>query len=100
MDDLAARCFLPEEQSALQFLQPQQKAENFFRYWTRKEAQLKCSGQGFSSDLENEKRFSGTLLELEPAEGYIAALAVCGKPFQLKTWQWQGEQISDRIAAL
>ncbi|MEO6035427.1 MAG: 4'-phosphopantetheinyl transferase superfamily protein [Verrucomicrobiota bacterium] len=89
MDDVAARCFLPEEQSTLRSLQPPQKEENFFRYWTRKEAQLKCSGDGFSADAQNEARFDGSLLELEPASGYIAALAVRGQPFALKKWQWQ-----------
>lgn len=98
MDDIAARCFLEEEQKALQFLAPEQKAQNFFRHWTRKEAQLKCTGEGFSSAPENEIHFGGTLLELEPAEQYIAALAVRGKPFQLKTWQWQNDHLSRKLA--
>lgn len=89
MDEVSARCFQPEEQSTLRSLQPPQKEEKFFRYWTRKEAQLKCSGEGFSSDAGSKTYFGGSLLELEPATGYIAALAVCGGPFVLKTWQWQ-----------
>jgi 4'-phosphopantetheinyl transferase len=89
MDEVAARCFLPEEQSTLRSLRPPQKEENFFRYWTRKEAQLKCSGSGFAAASGSETRFAGSLLELEPAIGYIAALAVCGRPFVLKSWQWQ-----------
>ena len=88
MDDVAARCFLPEEQAALRFLESPRKEKNFFRCWTRKEAQLKCSGEGFSTEPGIEKAFDGSLLELKPSEGYIGALAVRGRPFALKTWQW------------
>ncbi|MEO7298667.1 MAG: 4'-phosphopantetheinyl transferase superfamily protein [Verrucomicrobiota bacterium] len=90
MDEIAMRCFLPEEQSILKFLNAPQKAENFFRCWTRKEAQLKCSGSGFSSTSVRENHFQGTLLELAPAEGFLGALAVQGQPFSLRTWQWRG----------
>jgi 4'-phosphopantetheinyl transferase len=87
VDSIAARFFLEEEQAALKFLQSPEKEKMFFRYWTCKEAQLKCSGEGFSA-AETKTLFDGRLLELQPAEGYIASLAVRGKPFTLKTWQW------------
>ncbi len=89
MEEIAARCFLPEEQAALKRLSSPEKEKEFFHFWTRKEAQLKCSGEGFSSALEIEKRFDGCVLDLNPAEGYSAALAVRSEPFTLKTWRWQ-----------
>ncbi len=95
MDAIAGQVFFTEERNALKFLESPHKEENFFRYWTRKEAQLKCTGEGFSSELENETRFEGSVLELEPAEGFIATLAVRGKPFFLKTWQWRPAQLAE-----
>jgi 4'-phosphopantetheinyl transferase len=91
LDEIAARCFSPEEQLVLSSLEPPQKEESFFRYWTRKEAALKCDGTGFSeSDDEIQAgQFDGFFHELTPAKGYLATLAVRGKPFVLKTWQWQ-----------
>lgn len=90
MESVAARCFSHGEQVALQHLEFPHKEENFFRYWTRKEAQLKCSGKGISEQAEFiAPHFDGFLQELEPAAGYLAALAVRGKPFALKLWQWQ-----------
>jgi 4'-phosphopantetheinyl transferase len=90
MDEIAVRCFSNEEQSSLRSLESPQQEEKFFRYWTRKEAVLKCSGEGFSAVREKigEAPFDGTFHELQPAEGYIAALAVRGEPAVLKTWQF------------
>lgn len=88
VDAIAARLFLQDEQTSLKFLQSPEKDKMFFRYWTRKEAQLKCSGEGFSAS-ETKNFFDGTLLDLQPAEGYIASLAVRGTPFTLQTWQWK-----------
>jgi 4'-phosphopantetheinyl transferase len=88
MDEVANRCFSPQENFTLRFLDSREKEENFFRYWTRKEAKLKCSGEGFSSAADNEIPFHGILLELNPAENYVGSLAVEGKPFTLQTWQW------------
>ncbi|MEO5803223.1 MAG: 4'-phosphopantetheinyl transferase superfamily protein [Verrucomicrobiota bacterium] len=86
MNEIAARCFSPKEKETLQFLDGPQKNERFFRFWTRNEAQLKCIGEGFSDQSDALQKFEGLIQELEPAEGYIATLAVCGKPFTLKTF--------------
>lgn len=87
MDEIAARCFLPEEQRVLRLLRSPQKEECFFRCWTRTEAQLKCKGEGFSDYNESHQKFDGFIQELRPTEGCIATLAVHGKPFTLKTRQ-------------
>lgn len=88
MEQIAARCFSSEEQTDLRSLERPAQEEKFFRYWTRKEAILKCGGQGFSdpSVEMNDVPFDGTIREINPANGFIATLAVRGKPFTLKTW--------------
>ena len=88
MEQIAARCFSSEEQTDLRSLEKPAQEEKFFRYWTRKEAILKCGGQGFSdpSVEMNDVPFDGTIREINPANGFIATLAVRGKPFTLKTW--------------
>lgn len=92
LDDVATRCFPPEEQRMLQILQPPERETTFFRFWTRKEAELKCSGEGISSVLARQIPFDGSIVEMEPASGYLASLAVRGKPFKLQTWHWPAEQ--------
>jgi 4'-phosphopantetheinyl transferase len=93
MEGIAARCFSKKDQTDLRALQKPQQEERFFRYWTRTEAILKCSGEGFSemAGKVEDAPFDGIIQELEPAEGFIASLAVRGKPFVLKTWQFHRE---------
>jgi 4'-phosphopantetheinyl transferase len=90
MHEVAGRCFSAHEQSTLRTLSSPKQEEKFFRYWTRKEAVLKCTGEGFSDERDRigEADFAGTVLELNPADCFIATLAVLGKPFVLKTWQF------------
>lgn len=90
MEEIAARCFSKVEQSDLRSVQQPEQEGKFFRYWTRKEAVLKCTGLGFSDATAEigETPFDGILEELQPTEGYIAALAARGKPFALKAWRF------------
>lgn len=96
MKEIASRCFSTEEQSAVHSLESPEQEEKFFRYWTRKEAVLKCTGEGFSNvpDKIMDAPFDGIIQELQPAEGYISTLAVRGKPFALKTWQFNCESFA------
>lgn len=85
-------------------LQPQA----FFNCWTRKEAYVKATGKGLAVPLDqfevslvpeeptallrvqwdSQEAVRWSLQELTPAPGYVAALAVEGKDWQLKCWQW------------
>jgi 4'-phosphopantetheinyl transferase len=96
--DLAERFFSPGERDALRALAhaPALVEEGFFAAWTRKEAYLKATGHGIARGLHHfdvalapgepprllADRLDGgaterwTMIALEPAPGYSAALVV------------------------
>ncbi len=105
---VARHSFSPAEVEALTSLPPGQQREGFFNCWTRKEAFIKAHGEGIALGLS---RFDVTLRPGEPAallrfegdpaevarwsmcaldagEGYKAALAVEGKGWDLKCWDY------------
>lgn len=105
---VARRFFSPAEVDALTKLPAGQRREAFFNCWTRKEAFIKAHGEGIALGLG---RFGVTLRPGEPAallrfdgdpaeaarwsmyaldagEGYKAALAVGGKGWDLKCWDY------------
>lgn len=107
-EEIAGRFFSEREVEMLRALPVRQQTEGFFNCWTRKEAYVKARGQGLSLPLD---RFDvslapgepATLLfvrdgisetqrwglqELNPAAGYVAAVAVEGSGWQLLCWQW------------
>jgi 4'-phosphopantetheinyl transferase len=108
--ELAQRFFAPAEAAALTALPAEQTEEVFFRVWTRKEAFLKLTGLGLSGGLESFEvsvrpeeparliaiggqpgpaaRYA--LETLEPAEGYVGAVAVEGPEYQLRLFSWMG----------
>jgi 4'-phosphopantetheinyl transferase len=94
-DAIAARFFAPKETAELRSLDPRDRVAAFFRCWTRKEAYIKAVGDGLAIPLD---QFQVTLLpgvpaslvktagdsrslevwtlhHLEPAPGYVGALA-------------------------
>lgn len=85
---LAERFFAPHEADWLAALPEGQQMTAFYRLWTRKEALLKLTGVGISGGLnayiiptgpeEQVRVETWTLLDLHPAEGFSAALAVDG----------------------
>lgn len=103
--EVAERFFSPAEVTALKALPPEARVRSFFDCWTRKEAYIKARGEGLShplhrftvslgsgalislstEDEQGAQRWS--LMELFPAEGYCAALAVEGGPPSLRCWE-------------
>jgi 4'-phosphopantetheinyl transferase len=105
---IAERFFSPLENQMLRALPLPEQPIAFLRCWTRKEAYIKGLGIGLALPLD---QFSVTLTAHEPAQllrtehnpaaaehwllrelvpgsGYIAALAVAGRDWQLACWQW------------
>jgi 4'-phosphopantetheinyl transferase len=107
-EQIAGRFFSPREVARLRALPAGLRLEAFFNCWTRKEAYIKAHGEGLSLPLDG---FDVTLAPDEPAQllstrddpgeasrwslralhpchGYVAALAVEGDGWRLKTWRW------------
>jgi 4'-phosphopantetheinyl transferase len=95
LDDLAERCFSPAELRTYHTLPQPARTEAFYLAWTRKEAFIKATGEGLARPLDSfdvelvpdaDPRFlrvpaghdveAWVLVHLEPAAGYVGALAV------------------------
>jgi 4'-phosphopantetheinyl transferase len=102
-EEIGARFFSPGEASVLCGLPGSQKQEAFYACWTRKEAYIKATGNGLTQDLQGfdvslapgeparllrvvanaHEASRWSMLALEPAPGYVAALAVRHHGWQL-----------------
>lgn len=84
---IAAAYFPPDQRDAFLRLPAPRPPEAFFRVWTRLEAQVKTTGEGFrgirapGGDLP--------LKQWDPLPGYIAAVAAAAA-FSLHLHTWQG----------
>jgi 4'-phosphopantetheinyl transferase len=79
LDQIVFRFFAPGERSEFATLADDLKPAAFFRCWTRKEAYMKATGEGFSLPLE---RFEVSLLPGEPAR----LVTVSGRPGETDRW--------------
>ena len=61
-------------------------AEAFLSCWTKKEAYVKARGGGLGSVPQFDGAWS--LYSLQPAPGYIGALAVEGRGWRVRQWHW------------
>ena len=106
----------PREFAEFKAVAKSEKDAAFFRIWTRKEALLKATGAGIghllrdvevSFDTDAEGRFlklpkeagfsagQWNLRVLQPARGYLAAIAFPGKAGALSCWQWKKVQATE-----
>ena len=110
--EVARRFFSAAEVDGLHTLPSHLYAEAFFSCWTKKEASLKACGEGLAIPLDSfsvplttdpaqrpvdvyvasdnivpARRWS--LYTLQPAPGYIGALAIEGSGWRLRHWHWQ-----------
>jgi 4'-phosphopantetheinyl transferase len=112
MEQITRRFFSTREYEELRHLPPELKQEAFFNCWTRKEAYLKARGEGLAQPLDAvevsstpgqppyllrvqtdpEEVLRWSLKALNPAPGYVAALAVEGHAWSLKSWRFQFRQ--------
>jgi 4'-phosphopantetheinyl transferase len=108
VQDLARRCFSPAERAALAAVAPPMRRQAFFAGWTRKEAFLKAVGDGLRRRLDSFDvaltpgeparllRVDGApgaaercaLRALEPAPGYVAAVAALGAALAIRRRPW------------
>ncbi len=109
MERIAQRYFTPREQAMLQQMPPSQRTLGFLRAWTRKEAMLKAIGVGLSFGLNEvevtvdadgparvlsiqgqpaEGKHAWRLEHVEPAPGFVAAVATQGDVAQVIDLQW------------
>ncbi|WP_052887883.1 4'-phosphopantetheinyl transferase family protein [Thermogemmatispora carboxidivorans] len=114
LEQLAARYFAPAEYQALLSLTDEEKLPAFFRCWTRKEAYVKARGQGLSLPLdafevslapdsparllasaeEPDAPQRWSLLAIEPAPAYTAALAVEGHIERVAYFRWNDQELA------
>ena len=108
IDDIARRYFSSAEADAIEALAPERKLVAFLRLWTCKEAVLKALGEGISFGLDRVAfalDANGTpqhvaaiaadagmpdewrLATIDPAPGYLGALAWRGAARRIRTFQ-------------
>lgn len=108
-EQIVERFFSPLEAGSLRGLPVNLRTEAFFCCWTRKEAYIKAKGGGLSIKLSGfdvsvtpgqpakllrsvedpEAALRWSLMEITPAPGYAGAVAVEGRDWRLRYWNWE-----------
>ena len=103
LEGIESHYFSPKERAELEALPQDLRPEGFFLCWTRKEAYVKARGEGLNVPLESfsvsltpgkpallqssdEERWS--LYSLDPATGFVGAMAAEGRGHRLQFWDW------------
>ena len=101
--EVAERFFTPREVTAMGGLPASLQRQAFFKCWTSKEAFLKAKGTGLSGALDEveialttaeQVRITAdvpgwSLSELDPIDGYEAALVIAGAPVPICYYLWE-----------
>ena len=110
-ESIANRFFSANEVSELMALPADLRIVGFFNCWTRKEAYIKAQGMGLSLPLESfdvsltpsapvtlratrpdsDMAALWTIMALEVAPGYSAAVSVFGQDLELRLWDWNSD---------
>jgi 4'-phosphopantetheinyl transferase len=118
VEAIAHRFFSQHEQKQLSACPPEEKHAAFFRCWTRKEAYIKATGEGLSLPLsqfdvslaagdadallctrpEASEAARWCLREVPASPGYVAALCVSGRGWQLRSWSRE-RSTKDQVGA-
>jgi len=83
---IAERIFPPDALKAFRALDGVERETEFFRAWTRREAHGKALGEGLAAGATASDGW--TLVSLDPAPEYAAAVAVEGTDWQLLEGPW------------
>lgn len=109
-DGLVRRVLSKPERHRLEALPEAERPAAFFRVWTRKEAWIKSRGAGVFDGLGRIEVTLGSgeparllacgltdrapgdwsLYHLDPASGFVGAVAIEGPTLRLRTWRWEG----------
>lgn len=103
-EELATRHFSAAERNELDRATAENKPQEFFRQWTRKEAYLKAQGLGLQVDtteidmtrLVGEADPTGDRDQgwseqvFVPQVGFVASVVMEGRPADVKYWEWKG----------
>jgi 4'-phosphopantetheinyl transferase len=85
---LADHYFEPEDAWDLRLLPPIERVGKFYALWTSTEARLKADGAGLGRGTRVIQPERWSVIRLQPAEGYAAALATEGSDFELNCHTW------------
>ena len=108
-EKIPERFFSPREVASLRALPKGLQEDGFYACWTRKEAYIKAKGGGMSIPLDGfevslapgeraalldvaadpDEAGRWRLEDLRPGEGFVGALAVEGRDWDLKRWRWR-----------